>query len=101
MVPALRAVRLGTLFVGAALLLSPLYATLAQSVSTDSVVSLSVGLLAAHLALWDYGFDGRVASRATSASLACTLLATALCASRAGTPGASFAQVGGAGTAGR
>lgn len=98
MVPALRAVRLGTLFVGAALLLSPLYATLAQSVSTDSVVALSVGLLAAHLALWDYG---RVASRATSASLACALLATALCASRAGTPGAAFAQVGGAGTAGR
>ena len=61
----LRALRTAALFLGGAALLSPLYASLAASVSTDSIIFLSVVLLAAHLALWDYRFDGTVRGRST------------------------------------
>lgn len=90
---ALRGALVAAAVVGGVALLSPVYATLAQSISTDTVVLLAVLLLAAHMFLWDYRFDGGVGRRATRVSLGCAILAVVLGASRRATPLAAFSQV--------
>jgi phosphatidylinositol glycan class C protein len=84
---------------GAAAALSPVYATLTASVSSDTVVACTAALLLAHLYLHEYRREkagGR--GLAGSLGLACALCASVLMASRLRSLEQVFALVRAAGS---